>query len=48
MKKLMILSAMVMILIGGCTAKEINGNIHSITGDVTDSVNKDSVNKAAE
>ena len=41
MKKLIILSAIIAIIFGACSAKEINEGVDSITSDVTNAINKE-------
>ena len=48
MKKIILLSAMLVVLFGGCSAKEINEGVDSVTGDITNAINKDSVNEATQ
>lgn len=40
MKKLIILSAILAIVLGACSAKEINEGVESVTSDITNAINK--------
>ena len=41
MIKIIFLSTVCVLIIGGCSAKELNEGVDSITGDITKAINKD-------
>jgi len=40
-KKLIILSSILAIILGGCSAKKINEGVDSVTSDISNAINKE-------